>query len=101
MLTPKQKNQIMTLAEILTLMRAHPVGFMALIVTHEDMWVPCFDPETKDGSKQWRRPSSPTSRYFKVTKSSWKVVVTVFWDPEEDPPRRLLGLWILDHPTLI
>ena len=97
MLTPEQKrNRIMTSTEMLTLMIVDPEGFMARIVTQDKTWVPYFDPETKAESKQWKHPSSLTPRKFKVTKSSWKVMVTVFWDPEG-----ILLVDFLDHGRTI
>lgn len=83
MLTPEQKaTRVTTSQEVLDLMASDMDGFMARIVTQDETWVPHFDPETKEESKQWKHRDSPPPRKFKVTKSAGKVMVTVFWDAQ-------------------
>lgn len=83
MLTPEQKaTRVATSTHVLDLMSSNMDDFLARIVTQDETWVPHFDPETKEESKQWKHPDSPPPRKFKVVKSAGKVMVTVFWDAQ-------------------
>jgi hypothetical protein len=52
------------------------------IVTHtgDKSWVHHYQPESKHASVQWKHPSSPSTRKFKVTPSAGRVMLTMFWD---------------------
>jgi hypothetical protein len=50
------------------------------IVTGDESWVHHYKPESKRASIQWKHPSSPSLREFKVTPSTGKVMLTVFSD---------------------
>jgi histone-lysine N-methyltransferase SETMAR len=52
------------------------------IVTGDESWVHHYQPETKRASLQWKHPSSPSVKKFKVTPSAGKVMLTVFWDSQ-------------------
>jgi hypothetical protein len=41
-----------------------------------------YQPESTRASMQWKHPSSPSSKKFKVTPSAGKVMLTVFWDSQ-------------------
>lgn len=62
--------------------QADPDNFLRRFVTMDESWIHHFDPETKQQSMTWKRPSSPTPKKFKVTSSAGKVVASVFWDAE-------------------
>jgi hypothetical protein len=49
------------------------------IVTGNESWVHHYQPESKRASVQWKHPSSPSTKKFKVTPSAGKVMLTVFW----------------------
>jgi hypothetical protein len=49
-------------------------------VTGKKSWVHHYQPEQKCVSVQWKHPTSPSTRKFKVTLSAGKVMLTVFWD---------------------
>jgi hypothetical protein len=52
------------------------------IVTQDESLVQHYQPESKRASLQWKLPSSPSTKKFKVTTtpSDGKVMLTVFWD---------------------
>lgn len=56
--------------------------FLAKIVTEDETWVHCYDPETKLQSMQWKHKGSPPPKKFKVTPSAGKVMATVSWDKD-------------------
>jgi hypothetical protein len=53
---------------------------LARIVTGDESWVHHYQPEIKRASMQWKHPASPSKLKFKVTLSSRKAMLTVFWD---------------------
>jgi hypothetical protein len=54
-----------------------------MIVTGDESWVHHYQPESKHASVQWKHPSSPSTKKFKVTPSTGKVMLTVFGIPRE------------------
>jgi hypothetical protein len=52
------------------------------IVTRDESWLHHYQPESKVVSMQWKHPSSPSTKKFKVrsTPSTAKFMFTVFWD---------------------
>jgi hypothetical protein len=52
------------------------------IGTGDEKWMHYYQPESKRASVQWKYPSSPSSKKFKVTPSAGKVVITVFCDSQ-------------------
>lgn len=62
--------------------QADPETFLRRFVTVDESWIHHFDPETKQQSMTWKRPSSPTPKKFKVASSAGKVMASVFWDAE-------------------
>jgi hypothetical protein len=52
------------------------------IVGGDDSWVHHYQPESKRASVQWKHPSSPSTKKFKVKPSAGKVTLTVFWDSQ-------------------
>ncbi|GFS24565.1 mariner transposase [Elysia marginata] len=46
----------------------------------DETWIYQFDPEPKNASIKWRRPSSTPPKKAKVTQSSGKVMLSCFWD---------------------
>ena len=66
--------------ENLELMDSGMVTFEKRIVTGDETWVYHYDPESKQQSMTWKHASSPTPKKFKASRSSGKVLCTVFWD---------------------
>jgi hypothetical protein len=52
------------------------------IVTGDESWVLHYQPESKHASVQWKHPSSPSAKKFKVVPSAGKVMLTVFRDSQ-------------------
>jgi hypothetical protein len=50
------------------------------IVTGDESWVHHYQPKSKHASVEWKHPSSPSARKFKVMPSAGKVMLTVFLD---------------------
>lgn len=55
-------------------------AFLEGIVTGDETWVLYFTPESKAATMVWKHPSSPDVKKFKVSPSSRKLMLTVFWD---------------------
>ncbi|CAH2088538.1 unnamed protein product [Euphydryas editha] len=48
----------------------------------DETWVHHFDPETKQQSMVWKKPSWPTPKKFKVSSSAGKIMASGFWAAE-------------------
>jgi hypothetical protein len=46
----------------------------------DESWVHHYQPEPKRASMQSKHPSSPSTKKFKVTPSTGKVMLTLFWE---------------------
>lgn len=55
-------------------------AFLDRIVTTDETWIYLFDPETKEQSRQWKTPGSPTPKKAKVTKTTGKQMYIFFAD---------------------
>lgn len=67
-------------ASLLALYRQNKQEFEETLVTGDETWIRCYDPETKGQSKQWKHCDSPPPKKAKATPSRQKVMATVFWD---------------------
>lgn len=80
-LTPEHKEQRVTAArEFLDRYRTDGDAFLKSIVTGDETWVSHYTPENKRQSMQWKHPTSPSAKKFKVVKSTRKIMASVFWD---------------------
>jgi hypothetical protein len=52
------------------------------IITGDESWVHHCQPESMRASLQWKHPSLPSSKKFKVMPSGGKVMFTMFWDSQ-------------------
>ena len=57
-------------------------NFFDRLVTVDESWVYQYDPEMKYQSKEWRTASEGAPRKAQRSRSSVKVMLTVFWDAE-------------------
>ena len=57
-------------------------NFLQQIVTGDETWIHHYDPESKRQSMQWKYPSSPAAKKFKMQPSGGKLMLTVFWDTQ-------------------
>ena len=51
----------------------------AVLVTCDESWIYCYDPETKRQSSQWKYAGSPRSKKARQSKSSRKLLIIPFW----------------------
>ena len=80
-LTAELKEQrVDSSQELLKRFEAEGDGFLGRIVTGDETWVHCHQPETKKASKEWSHTSSPKPKKFRTQPSAGKVMVTLFWD---------------------
>jgi hypothetical protein len=68
------------LATSLTVGRWRDIHLCNRTVTEDQSLVHHYQPESKRVSVQWKQPSSPSAKKFKVTPSARKVMLIVFWD---------------------
>ncbi|RUS79484.1 hypothetical protein EGW08_012752 [Elysia chlorotica] len=80
LLTADQKKERADCCKHLLRLEANDDLFFQKIATMDDTWIYQFDPEPKNASMQWKRPSSPPPKKAKVTQSSGKVMLSCFWD---------------------
>jgi len=57
-------------------------AFFSSVVTMDETWMPVFNPETKWQSAQWKHTYSLPLKKFRVTASTEKMMVAMFWDSE-------------------
>ena len=57
-------------------------AFLKRIVTGDEVWLHYYDPETKQQSSEWKRPTEPTPLKPRATKSAGKIMAVFFFDSE-------------------
>lgn len=83
MLTPMQRAERVRISrEHLDRAVANEQDFFARLVTEDECWVFCYDPETKQASMEWRQPGEQPPIKFKAVQSVGKVMLSLFWDGE-------------------
>ena len=65
--------------EMVELINSHPAVLDAL-VTCDESWIYCYDPETKRQSSQWKHAGSPRPEKVKQSKSIHKLLMIPFFD---------------------
>ena len=50
------------------------------LVTCDESWIYCYDPETKRQSSQWKHAGSPRLKKARQTKSTHKLLMILFFD---------------------
>ena len=68
--------------ELLDAFEAEEQDFFQNAATGDETWAYLYDPESKFQSKKWCQSFSPRPKKFKATRSTKKVMSTVFWDTE-------------------
>jgi len=66
--------------KILELCRGNQKQVLESIVTGDETMVLYYDPLSKRESMEWRKPGEAPPRKAKVTKSTKKIMATIFWD---------------------
>ena len=64
--------------EMVELINSDPAVFDAL-VTCDESWISCYDPETKRQSPQWKHAGSPRPKKARQSKSSHKLLMILFF----------------------
>ena len=78
LLTADQKKERADCCKYLLRIEAKHDFFFQKIVTMDETWIYQFDPEPKNASMQWKRPSLPPPKKANVTQSSGKVMLSCF-----------------------
>ena len=65
--------------DMVELINSDPAVLDAL-VTCDESWIYCYDPETKRQSSQWKHASSPRRKKARQTKSTHKFLMIPFFD---------------------
>ena len=65
--------------EMVELINSDPAVLDAL-VTGDESWIYCYDPETKRQSSQWKHTGSPRPKKARQSKSTYKLLMIPFCD---------------------
>ena len=83
MLTPDMKaTRVNTSSVLLSRYNVNPENFLSRVVTGDETWVHYYDPSSKFESMEWKHAGSPRTKKFKVSRTTKKVMATVFWDTD-------------------
>ena len=83
MLTPDMKaTRVNTSSVLLSRYNVNPENFLSRVVTGDETWVYYYDPPSKLESMEWKHAGSPRTKKFKVSRTTKKVMATVFWDTD-------------------
>ena len=83
MLTPDMKaTRVNTSSVLLSRYNVNPENFLSRVVTGDETWVYYYDPPSKFESMEWKHVGSPRTKKFKVSRTTKKVMATVFWDTD-------------------
>lgn len=78
----QKHNRAETCRHLLRLAEQYGEAFWQRIVTVDETWLPYYNPETKEQSREWRRPEEGHPIKARAGASSRKTMVTVFWDTQ-------------------
>ena len=65
--------------EMVELINSDP-AFLYALVTCDESWIYCYDPETKRQSSQWKQSGSPRPSKARQSKSTHKLLMISFFD---------------------
>ena len=83
MLTPDMKaTRVNTSSVLLSRYNVNPENFLSRVVTGDETWVYYYDPPSKFESMEWKHAGSLRTKKFKVSRTTKKVMATVFWDTD-------------------
>lgn len=68
--------------ELLHRYNCDPANFETRLITGDETWIHCYQPETKQQSQVWKHRDSPPPVKFKTCDSAAKVLASIFWDSE-------------------
>ena len=80
-LTESQKHaRVVTSHQLLTRCRLGRRDFYERLITCDETWIFHYDPESKRESMEWRQRGSAPPQKFKVSRTTKKIMMSVFWD---------------------
>ena len=83
MMTPDMKaTRVNTSSVLLSRYNVNPENFLSRVVTGDETWVYYYDPPSKFESMEWKHAGSPRTKKFKVSRTTKKVMATVFLDTD-------------------
>ena len=65
--------------EMVELINSDP-ALLDTLVTFDESWIYCYDPETKRQSSQWKHAGSPRAKKARQSKSTHKLLMILFFD---------------------
>ena len=74
---PQKERRCIDSREMVELINSDPAVLDAL-VTCDESWIYCYDPETKRESSQWKHAGTPRSKKARQSKSSHKLLMIFF-----------------------
>ena len=80
---PQKQDRVDICRELLNLKEQYGEDFWRQIIITDETWLPFFNPETKEQSKQWRRSHEGAPVKFRSDWSTPKLMITVFWIAKE------------------
>ena len=72
--TEQKRKRVDSLVAVLEHFARNESDFLGKLVTGDETWIYCYDPETKE----WRHSGSPRPKKFRVQRSVQKQMATVF-----------------------
>lgn len=81
LLTPEQKrNRVEVCEHWMSCVRKKGAAWWKSIITADESWIYCYDPEMKQQSTQWVGKGEPPPKKARVQKSAAKALVITFFD---------------------
>ena len=105
LLTIDQKRiRVTTLEQNLVYFNRNPKEFLRRFATMDETWIHHYTLESREGSKQWIKPSESAPKRPKTQQSTKKVMVSVFWDEHgvisiDSPKKGSTITGAMHHPT--
>jgi len=80
LLTAEQKDDLVSICTDLRERAQNNPNFISSVITGDESWVYCYDPETKQMSSQWKTASFPRPKKARHVKSNVKTMLMAFFD---------------------
>ena len=74
-----KQHLLATSIDTLALMEGEE-DFLRSVLTGDESWIHHYEPESKQESLVWKTPAEPRPVKFKASKSTGKVLLSIFWD---------------------
>ncbi|XP_041353930.1 histone-lysine N-methyltransferase SETMAR-like [Gigantopelta aegis] len=83
MLTTEMKETKVPInRSLLTRFNQNQHDFHYTLVTCDESWLHYYDPQSKQESMEWKHLGSPKTKKFKASRSTKKIMATIFWDSQ-------------------